>query len=72
MSVGDRYTPRAAAALLSEALGHLDVVEPPAAREPIRQMFRAEIERCTLSRSLLGQPVTYVLQLAEALVAPPV
>lgn len=64
----NEYTPRSAAALLSNALGHLDLVEPPTAREPIRQMFRATIERCTASDTLLGQPVQYVLELAQALV----
>lgn len=62
------HTPHSAAALLSEALSHLDRVEPPGAREPVRQMFRAAIEMCTVSRSLLGLPVVYVLELAQALV----
>jgi hypothetical protein len=65
------HTPRSAAALLSEALSHLDKVQPPAAREPVRQMFRAAIEMCTMSRSLLGLPVVYVLELAQALVDEP-
>jgi hypothetical protein len=65
------HTPRSAAALLSEALSHLDKIQPPAAREPVRQMFRAAIETCALSRSLLGMPVVYVLELAQALVDEP-
>jgi hypothetical protein len=63
-----RHTPRSAAVLLTAALDHLDMVEPAAAREPIRMMFRAAIERCTLSPSLSGQPVIFVLELAQALV----
>jgi len=62
------HTPRSAAVLLSEALSHLDKVEPPGAREPVRQMFRAAIETCTVSHSLLGQPVVYVLLLAQSIV----
>lgn len=62
------HTPRSAAVLLSAALGHLDLVEPPAAREPIRSMFRAGIERCALSASLVGLPMVYALELAQAIV----
>jgi hypothetical protein len=62
------YTPRNAALLLSEAIERIGLLEPPAAREPVRHMFRAEIERCALSSSLLGQPGIYVLELAEAIV----
>lgn len=62
------HTPRTAAALLSEALAHVEVIEPAAAREPVRQMFRAAIEVCVVSRSLLGQPVGPVLWLAQSLV----
>lgn len=64
-------TPRSAALLLSDALTHLDRIQPPAAREPIRGMFRAEIERCAMSNSLLGRPVNYVLELAQAIVDTP-
>lgn len=63
------HTPRSAALLLSDAIEHLDRVEPSEAREPIRGMLRAAIERCALSKSLLGQPVNYVLELAQAIVA---
>ncbi len=62
------HSPRSAAVLLTRALDLLDLVEPPAAREPIRQMFRATIELCAVSGSLLGHPVRYVLELAQALV----
>jgi hypothetical protein len=62
------HTPRSAAALLSDALGHLDMISPPGAREPVRLMFRAGIEICTTSRSLLGKPVVCTLWLAQALV----
>jgi hypothetical protein len=66
-----QHTPRSAALLLSEALEHLDRVEPSTAREPIRGMFRAAIERCAISTSLLGQSVNYVLDLAQAIVDTP-
>lgn len=62
------YTPRSAALLFSEAIEHIDSLNPPAVRKPIRDMFRAEIERCAISTSLLGQSVNYVLELAEAIV----
>jgi hypothetical protein len=62
------YTPRSAALLFSEAIEHIDRLDPPAVREPIRNMFRAEIERCAISTSLLGKPVNYALDLAEAIV----
>lgn len=62
------HSPRSAAALLSEALNHIDLIEPPGAREPIRHMFRAAIEICVTSRSLLGKPVVFALDLAQALV----
>lgn len=62
------HSPRSAAVLLSDALAHIDLIEPFMAREPIRQMFRGAIELCTISRSLLGQPVVLVLDLAQALV----
>lgn len=65
---GHRHTPRSAAALLSDALTHIDLIEPPGAREPIRNMFRAAIEICVTSHSLLGKPVVLVLDLAQSLV----
>jgi len=68
MSTAMEHTPRSASVLLAEALGHLDLVEPAAAREPIRSMFKAGIELCAVSTSLLGKPVAFVLDLAQALV----
>lgn len=65
------HSPRSAVALLSEALSHVDKIEPSAAREPVRQMFRAAIEMYAVSRNVLGQPVVYVLELARALVDAP-
>jgi hypothetical protein len=62
------HSPRTAVVLLSDALGHLDLVEPASAREPIRQMFRAAIEVCAIRTSLLGTPIAYTLELAQALV----
>lgn len=64
-----QHTPRTAVVLLTDALDCLDVIEPVAAREPIRLMFRAMMEQCVVSRSLLGKPVNHVLALAEALTA---
>lgn len=61
------HTPSSAVLLLSDALTHLDCVEPPAAREPIRGMLRAAIEQCAVSKSLLGLPLNYVLELAQAI-----
>jgi hypothetical protein len=54
--------------LLTDALDHLDLIEPPAARAPIRLMLRGGIEQCAMSRSLLGKPVNFVLELAQVLV----
>jgi len=62
------HTPRSAVVLLSDALGHIDLISPPGAREPIRLMFRAGIEMCATSRSLLGKPVVHTLCLAQSLV----
>lgn len=62
------HTPRSAAVLLTDALDHLALVEPPALREPVRMMLRAGIEQCAISSSLLGKPVGHVLRMAQALV----
>jgi hypothetical protein len=62
------HSPRSAAVLFARALSHLDLVEPEAAREPIRNMFQAGIELCAVSKTLLGQPTGFVLDLAQALV----
>lgn len=61
-------TPRRAAVLLSDALNCLDKLEPESAREPVRQMFRAGIELCTIKRDLLGEEMNYMLWLAQVLV----
>lgn len=66
--MGAEMSPRAAAALLTEALSHLDMVQPPSAREPIRLILRAAVETCVVSHSLLGKPVTGAIELAHALV----
>lgn len=62
------HTPRSASALLSDALAHLDLIQPESARGPIRDMFRAGIEVCVTSHSLLGKPLVYTLGLAQAIV----
>lgn len=60
------HSPRSASSLLSGALAHLDVIQPPALREPVRDILRAGIEICVSSRSLLGKPVQHTLNLAQA------
>lgn len=61
-------SPRAASAILTDALGHLDQVQPPGVREPIRLILRAAIETCVVSPSLIGLPVMGAIELARALV----
>jgi hypothetical protein len=60
------HSPRSASVLLSGALAHLDVIQPPALRGPVRDILRAGIELCVGSRSLLGKPIQYTLDLAQA------
>jgi hypothetical protein len=60
------HSPRSASVLLSGALAHLDVIQPPALRSPVRDILRAGIELCVGSRSLLGKPIQYTLDLAQA------
>lgn len=62
------HTPRSASVLLSDALAHLDVVQPEALRGPVRNILRAGIELCAVSRSLLGKPIQHTLDLAQAIV----
>lgn len=62
------HSPRSATVLLLRALGYVDLIEPASARTPIKRMFEATIELCAVSSSLLGRPVGYVLDLAQALV----
>ena len=62
-----QHTPKTAVVVLSDALGCLDIIEPPLARGPIRAMFRAAMEQCVGTRSLEGKPVAHVVALAEAL-----
>jgi hypothetical protein len=63
------HTPSSASRLLSEALAHLDVIQPASLRDPIRAILGAGIEVCVRSRSLSGKPVGEALALAEAVVA---
>lgn len=60
------HSPRSAAVLLSGALAHLDVIQPPELRGPVRDILRAGVELCVGSRSLLGKPIQYTIDLAEA------
>lgn len=62
------HSPRSAAVLLSRALVHLHVVQPPQLREPVADILRAGVELCTVSRSLLGLPIHYTLDLAQAVI----
>lgn len=64
----NRADPRSAAVLLTRALQRVDHIQPASLRPPIAQMLAAGIELCTVSRSLLGQPVNNLLDLAQALV----
>lgn len=68
----DLHDPRAVAALLTAALDHLDVIQPPTLRAPLSDLLRAAIERCMRlradGRSLLGRPIVYEIKLAEALI----
>jgi hypothetical protein len=43
------------------------VVEPAAAREPIRLLLTATADLCATDWHILGKPVTYPLALARAL-----
>lgn len=60
------HSPRSASVLLSGALVHLDVIQPPALRGPVRDILRAGIEICVTSRSLLGTPIQHTIDLAQA------
>lgn len=60
-------TPRTVTALLSQALTQLDAIEPPALREPVRDILRAGIELCVTSGSLLGTPIVNTIRIAEVL-----
>ena len=62
-------SPRAAALLFARALQRLDRIQPAAARAPIAAMLEAGIEQCATLRTLLGQPVNHLLDLARALTA---
>ncbi|MFD5089335.1 hypothetical protein ACFWMR_01945 [Amycolatopsis thailandensis] len=65
------YTPRAASSLLSSALARLDVIQPEGLRDPVRDILRAGIEVCVSSRSLLGKPIQYTINLAQAIIDAP-
>jgi hypothetical protein len=60
------HSPRSASVLLSGALAHLDVIQPPELRGPIRDILRAGIELCVSSRSLAGKPIQHTIHLAQA------
>lgn len=63
------HTPRSAALLAADALAALPALDLPASvAAPIRSKFRALVELCAISDSLLGHPVVYDLELAQAIV----
>jgi hypothetical protein len=64
----NEHSPRSASSLMSAALAHLDVIEPATLRGPVRDILRAGIEVCVTSRSLLGKPVQFTIDLAQAVV----
>ncbi|MEV6908008.1 hypothetical protein [Amycolatopsis sp. NPDC051071] len=61
------HSPRSASVLLSGALARLDVVQPETLRGPVRDILRAGIELCTVSQSLIGLPIRFTLDLAQAI-----
>lgn len=65
------YSPSSASMLMSGALARLDVIQPEALREPIRNILRAGIELCARSRSLLGLPIQFTIDLAQAIMDAP-
>jgi hypothetical protein len=67
--MSDLPSPRAASLLFGRALQQVDRIQPASLRDPIVAMLEAGIERCVVSRSLLGQPVNHLIALAEALTA---
>lgn len=64
----DFCDPHDAVVLLTRALDYVDCVEPAAARDPIRDLLRGAVETCSVSHTLVGKPVTFALQIAQALV----
>lgn len=66
VKIPTEHSPHSASVLLSGALAHLDVIQPPDLRGPVRDILRAGIELCVTSRSLLGTPIQYTLDLAQA------
>ena len=61
------HSPRSAAVLLSGALAHLDVIQPPDLRGPVRDILRAGVEMCVGTRSLLGKPIVHTIRLAQTI-----
>lgn len=62
-------SPRQVAVLLSNALAHVDRVQPATVRAPVADILRAGIELCVISPSLIGKDVNHVIALAEAILA---
>jgi hypothetical protein len=63
------HTPASASQQLSEALAHLDIIQPASLRDPVRAILCGGIQVCVQSRTLTGKPVDEPLALAEAVIA---
>lgn len=64
----DCLTPYEATALLTEALNHIDLVEPAVIREPVAQVLGKALSIAHQAPTLWGQPVRYALLIAHGLV----
>lgn len=54
-------------ALFQAAQDNLAVVEPEGLREPLRWFFAAKVQLCRGHSSILGLPLNYAIQMAEAI-----
>lgn len=55
--------------LFEAAQANLAVVEPQSLREPLRWFFAAKVQQCRAHSSILGLPLNYAIQMAEAVTA---
>lgn len=55
-------------AVLERAVPLVDLIEPESLRAPLAGLFRARAQELRQVRSVLGQPVVFAVQLAEALI----
>lgn len=54
--------------VLRRARGLLGLVEPESLRAPLAALFAARAEELARTRSVLGEPVVFAVQMAQALV----